>query len=481
MNHKQEICIRAAIDIDFTQADNAAMAEMQQLARTYKAADNGGCRLKIHLILNNHLLASTMRRVPLDDAFSNDIELYSYSHEDLCSMHVLGIRPGSIPLLLRERIPYESNRYIHFVIFGAGRQAESLAIHAALTCHLPNYCRDNSLRTRITWFADSEEEFRQFINTHTNLLNHSYQRHVNISNGDIAISTTPPLHADTQPDFVDVEWEFVTGKSCSHIAQHKLQRWSASDGQLLTLAFCYDNNSRNLNEAISLPSIIRKNCKILVKCDEPTSIGFINHSSEYINIIPFGCHEVHTDELSDYTLMARYINFAYRNMRTTTSEERSHGADTIAVETAIPSMEQLDAAWNSSLLPTAKCWSNIYNVFSLNTKMQTLGIPAERWSTLFGINEKDIALMTQVEHNRWCIEELILGYTPTTREQHEAIMNDISLREAFKKELIHDDLRSFSQLGTDSSGESVIRYDRALTRSLPLIAHAFHTMKAESE
>lgn len=479
MENNRNIYIRSSLEGDISNADNVAIAEMTSRAKAYKAAENGGCRLKIHLVLRNHLLANAMRRLPVNDTLANDIELYTYTREDLCSMKVLGIKPGSVPVLTRERVTYESNRHIHLVIFGASRQAESLAIHTALTSHLPNYCRDNSLRTRITWFADSNEDFLQFQNMYGNLLEHCYRRLIDISDGNIRIQTIPPVHTDKQSDFIDIEWEFVTGKSSSHIARHKLDRWSSDEERIMTIAFCYDDNDRNLNEAISQSATVRKNSCILTKTDESTTIDYLRLSEEYSNIVPFGCLEKENNELDDYTLMAQYINFAYSKIRATTEEERGHGAADIAVATEIPTKEEIEAVWNNSGLTTAKRWSNIYNAFTLNIKMQSLGIPAERWNTLFGISDRDTEIMTQVEHNRWCIEELILGYTPTTRKQHEAIIEDPALRDILKTSLIHDDLRHFSELGTDSSGLSVTRYDQGLTRTLPLIAYTYHTSKSK--
>lgn len=478
MENNRDIYIRSSLKGEISNADNAAIAAMTGRAQAYKASENGGNRLKIHLVLRNHLLANAMRRLPVNDTLSNDIELYTYTREDLCSMKVLGIKPGSMPILTRERVTYESNRHIHLVIFGASRQAESLAIHTALTSHLPNYCRDNNLRTRITWFADSKEDFLQFRNMYSNLLDHCYRRFVDIDGGDIRTQTIPPIHTDRQSDFIDIEWEFVTGKSNSHITQHKLDRWGTDKEQILTIAFCYDDNCRNLNEAISLSAVVRKNSCILTMTDESTTIDYLRSSEEYSNIIPFGCREKENEELGDYTLMAQYINFAYSRIRSTTEEEREHGAADIAVAMEIPTKEEIEKVWNNSGLTTAKRWSNIYNAFTLNIKMQSLGIPTERWNTLFGINDRDAKIMTQVEHNRWCIEELILGYTPTTEEQHKAIKNNPALRDILKAGQVHDDLRHFSELGADCSGFSVTRYDLGLTRTLPLIAYTYYTSKS---
>ena len=223
MESNLDVYIRAGKEGDTQTADNAAFAKMMQTARAYKVAGHNGNRLRIHLVLRNRELANTLRNLPVSDELADDIELYTYTNEDIHSMKVLGIEPGATPLLLQDRVTYESNRRIHLVIFGTGRQAESLAIHTALAHHLPNYCRDNELRTRITWFADDKEQFHSFFTQYNSLLENSYRRMVYINGDEIEAETFAPVYANERRDFVDVEWEFVTGKSYNEIVQYKLQ------------------------------------------------------------------------------------------------------------------------------------------------------------------------------------------------------------------------------------------------------------------
>lgn len=473
MESNLDVYIRAGKEGDTQTADNAAFAKMMQTARAYKAAGHNGNRLRIHLVLRNRELANTLRNLPVSDELADDIELYTYTNEDIHSMKVLGIEPGATPLLLQERVTYESNRRIHLVIFGTGLQAESLAIHTALAHHLPNYCRNNELRTRITWFADDKEQFHSFFTQYNSLLENSYRRMVYINGDEIEAETFAPVYANERRDFVDVEWEFVTGKSYSEIVQYKLQLWSNDDEQMLTIAFCYDDDGRNQNEAIALPEEIKKKEHIIVRSSNSTAIDYLRQSKRYANIIPFGNEDDEISGLDRYVKMAQYINFAYCSMRDTPDED----AGGITVATQVPTQESVQLLWNDNRLNTAKRWSNIYNAFALNIKMHLLGIPPERWDTLFAISERDIEQFTEVEHNRWSLEELILGYRPATKEQHNEIVKDPGIRETLKADFIHDDLRHFSELGVDSTGLPVSRYDKGLTRTLPLIAYIYHTKK----
>lgn len=477
MSNSLDIYIRSEKDGDMQAADNAAFAKMKEVAQAYKAAEHGGNRLRVHLILRNRQLANTLRNIPVSEGLDNDIELYTYTREDIHSMKILGIEPGATPLLLREKVTYESNKRIHLVIFGAGPQAESLAIHTALAHHLPNYCRDNGLRTRITWFADDKEQFHTFFTQYDSLLEQSYRRMVEIKGDEIKATTYAPAYAHERRDFVDVEWEFVTGKSSNEAVQYKLQLWSNDEGQMLTIAFCYDDEGRNQNEAITLPDEIKKKERVIVRSNGSAAMDYLCRSAKYANIIPFGNNDDDIQWLGKYIMLAQYINFAYCSMRESTGKERSEGADDIEIAIEIPTQGEVQQLWNSDSLNTAKRWSNIYNSFALNIKMHLLGIPPERWNALFAIGTKDVEIFTEVEHNRWSVEELILGYRPATHEQHNETLKDPAVRERLKTDFIHDDLRHFSELGTDSTGLPVSRYDRGLTRTLPLIAHIYNRLK----
>ena len=451
--------------------DSAAIKKVQQLAVGYSAQENGGDRLRVHLVLANRVLASTLRRLPLESAMASNIELYAYTIEDLWAMEVLGIAPGKRPLLDREAITYESNKRVHLVIFGTSPMAESIAIHTALTAHYPNYCRDKRLRTRITWVADDKKEFYDFMQRYRGLLENCYRRNIELNGDDITSEVLAPKQLPDGLDFVDIEWEFVEGNIANNALQYKLSRWQNDEEQLLTVAYCY-GYERNMNEMLALPRDFRMAVPVLLQCDDKAAVEFLRTSNEYKQVLPFGMKDAELPEMSSFIRMAQCINYAYNTMRLTGEEEQMMGAVKMAVATEVPETDVLQQMWNNPKLTTAKRWSNIYNAFSVNTKINSLGIDAARCGTLFSLSDREVEMLTEVEHNRWCVEELILGYRPTSREQHEMILKDVALREKFKAEFIHEDLRGFRDLGVDDTGLSVVRYDEGLIRTLPLIIYA---------
>lgn len=464
-----------------SEADREALVKMQDLAKGYRAAEHDGNRKRIHLVLRNQQVADVLKRLPLSDDMAENVELYAYTEEDLWAMEMLGVRPESETYLDREAIRMDSRKTVHLVLFGVSNQSESLAVHTALTAHYPNYCRDNSLRTRITWVSDSQEDFHRFQQHYCNLLENSYRRIVTVNREDVECKTLEPKYKGQRDDFVDVEWEFVEGGSDDSILTYKLKKWANEQGQLLTIAFCYEDDERNVGDVLALPAEVHKHTPVWVRVKDETTLNFVKQSGQYSKIIPFGMENVELPDMSLFIRMAQGVNYAYSQMRETTEEEQRQGLPEMAVATEIPSEEELQRLWNNKKLNTAKRWSNIYNAFTLRSKMHSLGHPVSEWGTLFSISEKEVEALSEVEHNRWSVEELILGYMPTTEEEHLAIQKDIKKRDELKAAFKHDDLRSYQELGADSTGLSVVRYDMGLIRTLPLLAYMYHQMKENND
>jgi hypothetical protein len=469
-----DVFVRSARDGEPMAADNAAVALMRETAAKYRAADHDGNRLRIHLVLRNQGLADSLKRMPLADDLARDIELYAYTTEDLWAMNLLGLLPESDTRLDREPMTRDSRQFVHIVLFGAGNQSESLAMHTALTAHYPNNCLDNSLRTRITMVADSQEEFHHFQQRYRNLLVNSYRRTVTVNDDGVDCSLLVPQYAGRRRDFVDVEWEFVAGRSDDDMLQYKLQRWAQDEEQQLTIAFCYDEDDRNVSETLALPDDILNTTPVWLRVRNGEAVYFLKQSERFAQIVPFGMENAPLPDMAVFIRLAQCVNFAYHQMREVPD------SDDLAVAIEPPTEQQLQELWNSNRLNTAKRWSNIYNAFTLRSKMYSLGHTPEEWGTLFAITDREAEIMAEVEHNRWSVEELVLGYRPTNEEEHAKVLEDVTLRSKFKAEFIHEDLCNFRDLGVDETGKSVVRYDVGLVRTLPLLAYTYHQLKGGS-
>ena len=122
--------------------------------------------------------------------------------------------------------------------------------------------------------------------------------------------------------------------------------------------------------------------------------------------------------------------------------------------------------------------SNIYNAMTVATKMRSIGLGESDWEQFYDIAQQDIEVLAQVEHNRWNVEELILGYRPCTDEEQRYVEENVKDRKGeLKRQMTHYDLRAYSDLRADGTGKSVKVYDRCICASLPVIAKAFSDEK----
>ena len=79
--------------------------------------------------------------------------------------------------------------------------------------------------------------------------------------------------------------------------------------------------------------------------------------------------------------------------------------------------------------------------------------------------QKQVAILAEVEHNRWNVEELLLGYRPVTKKEQEEIEQKAALKNKKRdEEYAHYDIRPYNDLRNGSE-----KYDIALTRHLLLI------------
>lgn len=90
------------------------------------------------------------------------------------------------------------------------------------------------------------------------------------------------------------------------------------------------------------------------------------------------------------------------------------------------------------------------------------------------------ATLSIVEHNRWNVEKLLLGYRPVTEEEQKKIDLNIALKGDYRRSMIHYDIRpydalcaKYEALRMQLSQNEVLapEYDVALTQALPYIVN----------
>ena len=457
---------KAAGELVFVEKDdNAAIRRLKNEAKKYD--DSSGGRLECYLVLNDLTSLWLLQTVGLPKEIEEKVDVFATTMEDLLAKTIFVKLPNlksAFPSLDRMSILRDSETTVHLVIVGFSAQAEALAINAALVAHYPNYCRDTRLRTRITIIDEHVYDGRdRLTQRYVHLFDNSYYRTIDLYDANPECKLQRPMYEKSRKDFVDVEWEFVNGNIRNTAVRQKLTEWSSDSRQQLTIAICHAEQNKNFSEAFGLPEKIYKNeIPILCHAEDDDMLRIAIKEGVYTSIYPFGkgCCDINT--LRVLKSLAQRVNYVYNHCFSLAI------GDPITAPSAI-NEKVLSSQWKDvGSLP--KQYSNIFNAMTLGTKMHSLGHTSDDWKEYYALTLDEINTLTEVEHNRWSVEELILGYRPVTDEEQKLVEKDISQKKILRNtKKVHYDLRAFDDLRADSTGKNVNVYDMALIQGIPLI------------
>jgi hypothetical protein len=434
INDYDELCLLAG-----NGEDDKAIVMLAELAEVYNVEARGDKRLVCHLLLQKNETLRMLQTCDLCDVVRQKIDVYPFTMDEMWSRSIV---------LDYEPITAQSEKHIHLVIFGLNEIAQMVAIQAALVAHYPNYVRNHLLRTRITMIDEqARHKSEGFVKRYQHLFDNSFYRIILPSEEKAVDLFHKPMYEGKREDFVDVEWEFVEAETWNVDFREKLRLWAKDDRQLMTLVMADQNHDKNAAHALCLPDEL-----------------YARHIPIYI----YGQQEAKYDVTLPLVRMAKNVNYIYGRCY---SENIEDWQGTLRYSVEIDE-EERERSW--AKLSSVKRMSSIYNAMTIPTKMRSMGLNEEEWDKFYDIPQQDIDLLAQVEHNRWSVEELILGFRPCTDDELAKIEADVATqKDAYKARKIHFDLRAYNDLRPDGTGKPVQVYDLCLSACLPLIAKAF--------
>ena len=457
INDYEELCLLTSVaDDGGDEADNLAMAVLVRLAVEYEPERHNGRRMICHFLLQSAHVLRMLQTTDFCDSIRERVDVYPFTMDEVWSRcMVLDYEPISI----------HSEQTVHLVILGMTDMAEMVAMNAAQVAHYPNFIRDTRLRTRITLIDEqAEAKSQQWVTRYQQLYDNSYYRIIKPAEDRVVSKFHLPAYKanyEAQADFVDVEWEFVEATIASTVVREKLRLWSGDrSGQLLTLAFCHRDANRNLSETQLLPQEVYTE-RIPVYAYMP------NGGTTIDCVRPFGMTDRGYDVSLPLVQMAKTVKYVY-DLCYQENDEHWSGRLKFAAEIDMSKRERL---WQEER--QLMRMSNIYNAMTIASKMRSVGLNADDWDKFYDIPQQEIELLSEVEHNRWCVERLIMGWRPCNVQEQAAIDADIRKKEELKKRKIHYDLRPYRELRPDATGKPVAIYDLCLSYCLPLIAKSF--------
>ena len=324
------------------------------------------------------------------------------------------------PLDGKNGIKPNDTQRVHFIVVGMSKMGVAMGTQALFQAHYPNYVRDNSLKSRITFIdANAEQEMQFFKGRYATLFELARHRYV-----DAKECKDDQLNSDYQwidsmldpktkwkhlsaggQNFLDVEIEFVKGELESEKVREYLRQVTADKNSKVTIAICLPLTHQSVAAALYMPLEVYDNVQEIwvYQREAADIITNLEHAREtnkrYERLRPFGMlYGEYIDRRTHY-LKALLVNSIYdmdgvnykKNERNLMRKE---------------TYKDLRDSWND--LTVALQWSNKYFADSMYQKLRSMSK-----------NEDCQDIMARCEHNRWNVQQLLLGFSPADEKKLE--------------------------------------------------------------
>lgn len=351
------------------------------------------------------------------------------------------------PLLEGNGIGDTDNHRVHLIFVGISTFSVSFAMEAAHLLHFPNFLRDEQMKTDITFIdINADTEMNLFLTRNRHFFEIQGCRYMNLSEQDEADwKIIPPTHfSGEDADFLDIRFNFVKGDIFSPIVQKRICEWAEDDTQLPNIFLAMSDQRKNFAIGMNLPDVIyQQQIPVFIRQDRSDNfvtnlrIASLKKSRRYAHIYPFGMTDIDFQPDEKTLTRAQLINYLYATAYFEVMTFKS-----VQELEQIKKESILEDAYDKWLkLSVALRWSNIYCASTIPYKMRALrkmrGLDINDCShDQDEITYEEASMLGEMEHNRWNVEKLLLGFRkPKSGENHD------------KKNFIHSDIRPFSQLG----------------------------------
>ncbi len=301
-------------------------------------------------------------------------------------------------------------------------------------------------------------------------------------------------------DFLDVEFEFIKGDVFSKQVQDLLRDWAVDEHQYLSIFLAMTDQRNNFVMGMNMPDEVYENkTPIFIRqeradnfvtnlrktdsddhnysCIANTDVKYSSRKGRYAYIYPFGMEDLAYcfDETS--IKRAKLINYIYcflfeslgKLLQKNTNIKDDLKKELISVveeKKALP----LDTTWSEAndqwkKLSVASKWSNFYFADNIQCKLDTLkAIRGKKISKDDMLTEEEMKMIAVMEHNRWNVEKLFMGFRVAKPNEDFYKIKDIEdnnreqiadgaekYKDNKKYLFIHSDIRPFNELNIKST------------------------------
>ena len=370
------------------------------------------------------------------------------------------------PALDRDGITKDSDKHVHLVVIGMNRMGIAVAKEAAHMLHFPNF-DDNELgknQTIITFIDDhADTEMAFFKGRHPGYFEIAPTFYWDaIKTEDETVFDSFEVNRDTErKNFLDIQFQFIKGRIESDNVRKWLIKQAKNPDQYLTITVCLSDSITALGAALYLPEEIYYNSSegntvnILVRQESTGAlVDMLQKAAEsgknkrLSNLYPFGMIDNSYDFKEQDNTVALIMNYIY-----------DYYYNNHCIPNSIPEKSDLENLWKDVTISNQ--WSNLYLADSLTFKLRSIGydinsgMPLEMYS-----GDKD--RMARVEHNRWNMEKLLIGYRALREEELKWSIKE--KKEAKKTRFVHHDIRPYEDL---PSAEQ--QNDKNIIDALPMV------------
>ena len=367
-----------------------------------------------------------------------------------------------------ERITADSNKKVQLVVLGMSNMGIAMGIQAAHLCHFPNFVT-KGIKTRITFIDEhADKEMNYMRGRYLHLFNELDVYYKDIQPNDMfsrSMMKDKAARITAKPAneiFTDIEFEFIKAKVEYPVVQDYLADLSRNRNICLTIAICFHYPPKAIAAGLYLPDDVYNNhTPVLVQQEiSYCTLDMLSKDGKYMHVKPFGM----LDHCYNLGKADDLLPMMVKQLYDCTNENPSEVVKTF-------DHEELRKNWynwtdkktqQESRNITALKWSNIYHANMVHVKARSLNI-----SNGEELSIKQINLLARIEHNRWNIEKLLMGYRPCTPEETDDIANGRTTKQALRDRFIHNDIKPYRMLSKDDKEIQASKYDVNISRSLP--------------
>lgn len=409
------------------------------------------------------------------------------------------LEPYKYPCVYGDGITPCDNKFVHLVFVGTTNFAVAFAMEAAHVLHFPNGLKVKTLITFIDVNADKEKD--EFItrNRHffeiQKFLYYDYTKELEEKKEKQGKRDEYVIFNGKNKDFLDIEFEFIKGDVFSKDVQDRIGEWANEhkEKQYLSIFLAQSDQRQNFVMGMNMPDAVYEkavpvfirqdrsdnfvtNLRNADKRDEANKFNYSfvkedgtlkqeKREARYANIYPFGMNETAFCADEHSLKRAKLINYLYATANY--SSYKFQGILALDAMSEDKIWEEANEEWKK--LTVALKWSNLYNAYTIRTKLSTLRAmrrlklddTSHDYQTL---TEDEVEALAVVEHNRWNVEKLLMGFRKAQYKEdkysHPGIAEKLKNN---KKLFIHHDIRPYDQL------DIIAELDKEFSRYIPWI------------